>query len=180
MTALRILTIALRANNGQYVCAEGGGGREVVANRSAIGPWETFEIFGNGGNRIGLRTANGMYVCAEGGGGREVVANRSMASIWESFLLIDHGGGQVSLQAYNGMYVYAEGSGGREVVANRGAIGPWEIFEAKKGMRVTELPPVRGGGPREPGNEGQDLDHDIEVDSEIVRIVDGFPPHDAP
>ena len=38
--------IHLRANNGQYVCAEGGGGREVVANRSARGAWETFELEG--------------------------------------------------------------------------------------------------------------------------------------
>jgi hypothetical protein len=33
--------ISLRASNGQYVCAEGGGGQVVVANRGAIGPWET-------------------------------------------------------------------------------------------------------------------------------------------
>jgi len=37
-------SIALRTANGSYVCAEGGGGREVVANRPARGPWETFTI----------------------------------------------------------------------------------------------------------------------------------------
>jgi hypothetical protein len=36
--------VALRANNGMFVCAEGGGGRELVANRSVIGPWETFTL----------------------------------------------------------------------------------------------------------------------------------------
>lgn len=36
--------IVLQCYDGHYVCAEGGGGREVVANRSAIGPWETFTI----------------------------------------------------------------------------------------------------------------------------------------
>lgn len=37
-------SVALRASHGQYVCAEeGGGGTGIVnANRSAIGPWETF------------------------------------------------------------------------------------------------------------------------------------------
>ncbi len=35
---------ALTAHNGQFVCAENGGGREVVANRNAIGPWEKFTI----------------------------------------------------------------------------------------------------------------------------------------
>ncbi len=36
--------ISLRAYNGQYVCAEGGGGREVVANRNAVNAWETFKL----------------------------------------------------------------------------------------------------------------------------------------
>ena len=36
--------IHLRANNGQYVCAEGGGGREVVANRDKAQEWETFTV----------------------------------------------------------------------------------------------------------------------------------------
>jgi hypothetical protein len=37
-----VTQIALRAANGQYVCAESGGGQEVVANRNEIGAWETF------------------------------------------------------------------------------------------------------------------------------------------
>jgi hypothetical protein len=35
---------ALRAANGQYVCAEDGGGRELVANRDQALGWETFEL----------------------------------------------------------------------------------------------------------------------------------------
>ena len=34
--------VALKAHNGKYVCAEGGGGQQLIANRDAIGPWETF------------------------------------------------------------------------------------------------------------------------------------------
>ena len=37
-------SIALQAHNGQYVSAEGGGGREVVANRHEINDWESFSI----------------------------------------------------------------------------------------------------------------------------------------
>ena len=37
-------TIALQAHNGQYVCAEDGGGREVVADRDEIRDWETFKL----------------------------------------------------------------------------------------------------------------------------------------
>jgi hypothetical protein len=29
--------------NGHYVCAEVGGGREVVVNRNEISPWEMFD-----------------------------------------------------------------------------------------------------------------------------------------
>ncbi len=35
---------ALRAANGQYVCAEFGGGDGVMANRNAIGARETLRI----------------------------------------------------------------------------------------------------------------------------------------
>lgn len=68
--------IALQATNGQYVCAEGGGGQKLVANRDAIGPWETFTLTELGIGKVALQAANGQYVCAEGGGGQLVVANR--------------------------------------------------------------------------------------------------------
>jgi carbamate kinase len=87
--------IHLRADNGQYVCAEGGGGGEVVANRDRAQEWETFTVErvpgrrGRGnvrtGDSIALRADNGQYVCAEGGGGGEVVANRDRAQEWETF-----------------------------------------------------------------------------------------------
>lgn len=34
--------ISLRAGNGMFVCAEGGGGREIVVNRPEAGDWEKF------------------------------------------------------------------------------------------------------------------------------------------
>jgi hypothetical protein len=121
--------IALQAHNGQYVCAEGGGGREVVANRDRIRSWETFKLIELGDGKIALQAHNGQYVCAEGGGGREVVANRDRIGRWETFKLIELGDGKIALQAHNGQYVCAEGGGGREVVANRDRIGRWETFK---------------------------------------------------
>ena len=121
--------ISLQAANGQYVCAEGGGGREVVANRDAMAAWETFELIDLGNGYYALQAANGQFFCAESGGGREVVANRDAIGAWETFKLIDRGNGNVALQAANGQYVCAEGGGGREVVANRDAIGAWETFK---------------------------------------------------
>jgi hypothetical protein len=137
-----LVNIHLRASNGQYVCAEGGGGRAVVANRPVAGGWETFQLVDqNGpplrsGDQGALRASNGQFVCAEGGGGRELIANRGAISGWETFTILraDGSGGeiangqQVALKASNGQFVCAEGGGGREVVANRGAISDWETF----------------------------------------------------
>ena len=122
--------IALKAYNGQFVCAEGGGGRELVANRSSAGPWEIFTLFKlPGRDQVALKALNGQFVCAEGGGGREVVANQSKAGEWETFTLVKRpGNNKIALKAANGLYVCAEGGGGGEVVANRSDAREWETF----------------------------------------------------
>ncbi|MEI6103132.1 MAG: hypothetical protein WCP70_04235, partial [Methanothrix sp.] len=62
-----------------------GGGSVVVANRNAVGAWETFRVVELGNNNIALRANNGQYFCAEGGGGSVVVANRNAVGAWETF-----------------------------------------------------------------------------------------------
>lgn len=85
--------IHLKANNGKYVCAEGGGGGPVVANRAVAAGWETFQLVDrNGpplrsGDQVALRASNRQFVCAEGGGGRKVVANRNAIGPWETFTI---------------------------------------------------------------------------------------------
>ena len=85
-------SVNLKAANGLYVCAEKGGGGELVANMSTLGLWETFTLkraAGNGslvtGDQIALQAANGQFVCAERGGGQILVANRSALGPWEKF-----------------------------------------------------------------------------------------------
>ena len=87
----------LCAFNGNFMCAEGGGGREMVANRMERGPWETFSFYaretdlpGPGEDlpvydHIGLQVADGMFVSADGGGGANVYANRGWWAAWETF-----------------------------------------------------------------------------------------------
>ncbi|VVB70491.1 FRG1-like domain protein [uncultured archaeon] len=147
--------IALQAANGQYICAEGGGGDGVVANRNAVGSWETFRLINRGDNNVALQASNGKYACAESGGGNVIVANRNAIGAWEIFKLIDLGNNNVALRAYNGQYVCAEGGGGGAVVANRNAVGAWETFKrinldnialrASNGQYVC----AEGGGGRE-------------------------------
>ena len=76
-----------------YVVAEGGGGREIKADRTSPRSWETFVInktAGTGeikyGDKISLQAFNGNYVVAEGGGG-EVNANRPQRGDWETFTI---------------------------------------------------------------------------------------------
>jgi len=79
---------------GKYVSAEQGGGIDtrdpaspiaLIANRTDLGPWETFELQDLGEGAYALRTANGCYVTAENGGGSSVRTNESSAGVWETF-----------------------------------------------------------------------------------------------
>jgi hypothetical protein len=136
--------ITLKAYNGQYVCAEGGGGGQVVANRGEAREWETFTMIRlPGENKVALKAHNGQYVCAEGGGGGQVVANRGEAREWETFTMIRlPGENKVAFRAYNGQYVCAEGGGGRELVANRGEAREWETFILNDASMMPALKPV--------------------------------------
>jgi len=122
-------SIALCASNGQYVCADGGGGYGLIANRDWIGAWETFKLIDLGNGNVALRASNGQYVCAEGGGGSTVVADRNHFDAWETFKLIDLGNGDVALQTINNKFVCAEVGGSKKVIANRDARGAWETFK---------------------------------------------------
>jgi parallel beta-helix repeat protein len=82
--------ISLRAHaNSQYVTAENAGGSPLIANRTAIGPWETFDLINNSDGSISLRAhANNNYVTAENAGAASLIANRTAIGGWEEFDLI--------------------------------------------------------------------------------------------
>lgn len=128
-------TLTLRSAHGFYVCAEPDG--RLVANREAIGPWETFELENGGDGWTGLKSAHGRYVCAEGGGGSTLVADRVSFGPWERFTIRRVDGG-VALETWNGHFVCAELDG--RMVADRTGIGPWEIFSTS----TTEGAKLRG------------------------------------
>jgi hypothetical protein len=134
-------TINLQSFLGYYVCTEGGGGREVVANRTAPYSWETFTLFDvNGGalesgDTVFIQGPGGQFFCAEGGGGSNMVANRLHPGPWEQFTIEKpyeagsiSSGNQVGLRAFNGQYMCAEEGGGDVVNANRDWLAAWETF----------------------------------------------------
>jgi hypothetical protein len=124
--------ISLRAHaNGMYVCAENAGASALIANRTAIGSWETFDLLDAGNGNVALRShANNMIVTAENAGASPLIANRTAVGLWETFQLIHNPDGSVSLNALvNNMYVCAENAGASALIANRTAIGSWESYD---------------------------------------------------
>ncbi len=117
--------------NNRLVTAENAGVDPLIANRTAAGLWERFEVIPRGGSLIALRSrANNRYVCAESAGSASLIANRTSIGTWETFTLVRNGDGTVSLRAaVNGRYVCAERGGALPLIANRTAIGPWEKFD---------------------------------------------------
>jgi hypothetical protein len=124
--------ISLRAHaNGLYVCADNAGASPLIANRTAIGPWETFDLLDAGNGTIALRAhANNEIVTADNAGAAALIANRTTVGGWETFQLIHNSDGSVSLLALaDNDYVTAENAGASPLIANRTAIGPWEEFD---------------------------------------------------
>jgi hypothetical protein len=81
----------LRAHaNGDIVTAENAGSSPLIANRTAIGPWEMFALLHNGDGSVSFRAmANGDIVTAENAGSSPLIANRTAIGPWEEFDLIN-------------------------------------------------------------------------------------------
>jgi hypothetical protein len=126
------MVVSFRAYaNGRLVTAEHAGAQPLIANRTAIGGWEQFDLIDLGGGNVALRAhANGRYVCAESAGAQSLIANRAAIGPWETFQLSHNPNGSVSLKAVvNNQYVCAQNAGAAALIANRTAIGGWEQFD---------------------------------------------------
>ena len=124
--------ISLRAHaNGQYVSTDNAGASPLIANRTAIGSWESFDEIDVGNGNIVLRAhSDNEYVCADNAGAAPLIANRTAYGPWETFNLIHNSDGSVSLRSMaNNLLVTAENAGASALIANRTGIGPWEEFD---------------------------------------------------
>jgi hypothetical protein len=124
------LSLRARVNN-RYVTAENAGAAALIANRTAIGPWEQFERVDAGSGAIALRArANGRYVTAANGGNSPLIASATAIGTWERFVILQNTDGSFTLRALgNNRYVAAENAGAAPLIANRTAIGSWERFD---------------------------------------------------
>jgi hypothetical protein len=142
------LSVQLQSVNGHYVCAEGGGGRELRADKPAPLTWESFVLTDLSGlplahgHSVALQAMNGEYVYAEHGGGGALLARGPQIGSWEPLTVhrldgpgLVGNGDRIALQAVNGRFVYAEGGGGGRLLAAGVKIDRHEPFT----LRV--LPP---------------------------------------
>nr|BFE63778.1 hypothetical protein GCM10020063_083040 [Dactylosporangium thailandense] len=114
------------------VCAEDGGRKPLIANRSVAGSWETYDLIDAGDGQVAIFAHAGYrFVTAEAGGAQPLIANRTAVGAWEKFkILFNPDDGTQSLLANaNGRFVTAEAGGAQPLIANRTAIGPWERFK---------------------------------------------------
>ena len=124
--------VSFRAHaNGDIVTSDNAGAAPLIANRTAIGPWEQFDLITNSDGSVSFRAhANGDIVTADNAGASPLIANRTAIGPWEEFDLIHNADGSVSLRAHaNGDIVTAENAGAAALIANRTAVGGWEEFD---------------------------------------------------
>ncbi len=116
--------------NTRLVTAEAGGASALIANRTSLGLWETFDVIPVGTTQVAFRAhANGRYVCADRAGAAALIANRTAVGLWETFTIVPQPDGSTALRAAaNGRYVTAEKAGALPLIANRTAVGTWEKF----------------------------------------------------
>jgi hypothetical protein len=136
------LTCSFRTNNGHYVTAVGGGGRNydvIHTDAVQVQAWERFVLVATneapyGETRYGIRTMTGNFLTAVGAGGKTTDVIHSDAvqlQDWEKFQLIWLGGRKYAIRTFDGHYVTAVGGGGMVADAihtDATQIGAWEKF----------------------------------------------------
>ncbi len=124
-------TVSFKAlANGDYVCADNAGTNALIANRTTVGQWESYQVADAGSGNIALLAlANNKYVCADNAGATNLIANRTSFGQWETFAEVDAGSGNIGLLAMaNGKYVSADNAGASPLIANRTSVGQWESY----------------------------------------------------
>ncbi|HKX28226.1 MAG TPA: glycoside hydrolase family 16 protein [Blastocatellia bacterium] len=140
------------AITGLYVSADLNRGSygPLVADRTAVGGWEQFQVIDAGGGFIALRSVGtGAFVCADQNRGAyaPLVADRTAASTWEHFSWTDLAGGAITLTARGtGRPVTADlnRAAYAPLVSDRASASTWETFTWGA---VTGTPPPTGAPP---------------------------------
>ena len=76
--------------NNQIVTADNAGSAPLIANRTAIGPWESFDLVENADGSVSLRAhANSRIVTAPSAGASALIASSTTIGQAEEFDLLN-------------------------------------------------------------------------------------------
>jgi hypothetical protein len=127
--------IALKTSDGYFLCADGGGGGNILADRESVGGWEIFYVIPVGDHKIALKTEKGKYVSIADNI-ESINAKKDTIGPTEIFEIFDLDDNKIALKGANGKYITAIEGGEHEVAANRDKILKWEVFEMLKLRRA--------------------------------------------
>jgi hypothetical protein len=143
MTRDPVVTI-LQTSNGYLLCAEGGGGREVMADRLEPGPWEAWTVSYNDDGTVSLQAQDGHFVTAEIDG--TVAARATSSGEWERFEIEVRDDAIVCFKTHHGTYLQAPEGGGPkirlvQVDDDPPRPGEWEFFYSSEKFWAPAVPP---------------------------------------
>ncbi len=119
---IKIKSVALKAGNGKYVSARGGGAGGLYAESVKPGLWETFELIDYGNMEVVLKAVNGLFVYGNG----QLIANSPAISSNEVFEISDRGNNSVAFRGNNKLNVTVEAD---RLISKSTTIGSNETFE---------------------------------------------------
>jgi hypothetical protein len=137
--------IQLRSEaNAQYVCAENGGGGDVIANRLKSDIWETFSLEGPlvYGERVSFKTFDGIhYLQVQEDGSNAFTARGYWPKTWETFTIIPvdpesnmgdriQGNARIALKTEIGTFVSVD-SVSKKLNAAATSVSPNETFTVR-------------------------------------------------
>lgn len=132
--------VSIRTETGTYFSVENNANAAVLANRTAIGDWETFRLFDlnagalESGDAVRIETTSGWGFGRTASGALAATATPGQNFTEEQFVIEAiagsiANGSQIALRSFTPvLYVSAEGGGGGAVNVTRAAIGSWETF----------------------------------------------------
>jgi hypothetical protein len=137
------VTTTLRSSLGYYLCAEGGGGREVMADRTEAGPWEQWTVSHNDDGTVSLQAQDGHYLTAEIDG--TVACRADVSGEWERYEIEVRDDAIVCFKSHHGTYLQAPEGGGPkirlvQVDDDPPRPGEWEFFASSE--KFWAPPPV--------------------------------------
>lgn len=113
---------SFRSDHGKYVVAENNG--NALANRTAIGVWEQFNMEIVGSDKVAFKSYHGTYLTAHSD--NRVTAESENDSESQHFKVIESDNGRLAFQASNGRYLGADTSGNLDTNATQ--IGEYQKF----------------------------------------------------